>query len=172
MSTPESTPTHFVIYHGQPYALVDLNPMPESIPQSETLDLASVHAFEHGPLNLHSAYACLLVILDSAIFLGQYRLVIAFSAFRTLHVAGQYMFLFRDHVASRSVHACFSQLSLFPGQWSVHACYSGFCLLPGQDRLVFPYSVCFRCMLDFPDYRYCFAVSTSCRCEPDLASGR
>ncbi len=31
------------IYHGQPYASVDLNPMPESTlsPQSETLDLAS-----------------------------------------------------------------------------------------------------------------------------------
>ncbi len=32
------------IYHGQPYARVDLNPMPEStLPQSGTLDLASVH---------------------------------------------------------------------------------------------------------------------------------
>jgi hypothetical protein len=28
-SSPESTPTHH-IYHGQPYARVDLNPMPES----------------------------------------------------------------------------------------------------------------------------------------------
>jgi hypothetical protein len=50
MSTLESTPTHLPL-HGNPYARVDLNPIPESaltlcqsrlfIPQSGTLDLAS-----------------------------------------------------------------------------------------------------------------------------------
>jgi hypothetical protein len=43
-STPESTPKH--IYHGQPYARVDPNPMLEStlyqLQQSGTLDLVSV----------------------------------------------------------------------------------------------------------------------------------
>ncbi len=37
MSTPESTPTHL----GQPYARVDLNPMPEST-------LSSSEDFEHN----------------------------------------------------------------------------------------------------------------------------
>jgi hypothetical protein len=35
------------IYHGQPYARIDLNPMPESTlsPQSGTLDLASARNY-------------------------------------------------------------------------------------------------------------------------------
>jgi hypothetical protein len=52
MSTPESTSTH-LLYHGQPYARVDLNPMSESTlsPQSGTLDLALVSRWsaEHPP---------------------------------------------------------------------------------------------------------------------------
>ncbi len=46
MSTPDSTPTHepWEMGIGQPYARIDLNPIPESTlsPQSGTLDLASV----------------------------------------------------------------------------------------------------------------------------------